>query len=287
MTVETSQIQDEFSAKGYVILRGFFESRVVEAARREIEHWVDREASQFMANGTIDQLHEKAPFETRLIRLVESGAPSRKTIRQELHLPGMFGLFFHRALLDVVEIFLGPEIRLYPNYSVRPKLPDDPMTQVLWHQDAGYTASGQHGRDTSAGGMTEDQLRMINIWTPLVPARPENGCMQFIPGTHKLGIVPHVDRGHYLEIVEDALKPYLDDALDIAVDPGDVVLFSNLLFHMGQPNKSPTIRWSCDWRYQDARQSTMHAERGHIARSRSSPESAVKSADQWAEQMFV
>ena len=287
MTTNTSQIHREFSAKGYVILRGFFEPHVVAAVRAEIERWVDREANQWMADGTIDQLHENAPFETRLIHLMESGAPPRKTIRQELHLPGMFGLFFHPALLDVVENFLGTEIRLYPNYSVRPKLPDDPMTQVLWHQDAGYTASGQHGRDTSAGGMTEDQLRMINVWTPLVPARPENGCMQFIPGTHKLGIVPHTDRGHYLEIVADSLQPYLNDALDIVLNPGDVVLFSNLLFHMGQPNKSATIRWSCDWRYQDARQSTMRTERGHIARSHSSPDSEVKSADEWAELMFV
>ena len=34
----------------------------------------------------------------------------------------------------------------------------------------------------------------------------------------------HVDLGHSLEIVEDELKPYQDDALDIAVDPGDVVM---------------------------------------------------------------
>lgn len=40
---------------------------------------------------------------------------------------------------------------------------------------------------------------MANVWSPLVPGRPENGCMQFIPVTHKPGIVNHVNR-----VVHDA-----------------------------------------------------------------------------------
>jgi|ETNmetMinimDraft_26_1059896.scaffolds.fasta_scaffold106286_2 hypothetical protein len=33
---------------------------------------------------------------------------------------------------------------------------------------------------------------MANVWSPRVSARPENGCMQYIPVTHKLGIVNRV-----------------------------------------------------------------------------------------------
>lgn len=112
-----------------------------------------------------------------------------------------------------MEKLLGPEIRLYPNYTVRPKLPEHAGTQVLWHQDAGYTAGNKHGNDPDAGSMTVEQLRMVNAWGP----------------------VSHMTKEYYLEIVEQELKPRLNDAVDIAVDPGDVVLFSNLLFHMGQP----------------------------------------------------
>ena len=147
----------------------------------------------------------------------------------------MFALFFHHRLLDIVEKLLGPEIRLYPNYTVRPKLPEHAGTQVLWHQDAGYTAGNKHGNDPDAGSMTVEQLRMVNAWAPLVPARQENGCMKFILRTHLLGPVSHTTKEYYLEIVEQELKPRMNDAVDIAVDPGDVVLFSNLLFHMGQP----------------------------------------------------
>ena len=47
-----------------------------------------------------------------------------KSFRPELHLPGLFPLFFHPGVLDVVEAFLGPEIRLYPVQAIfNPKVP--------------------------------------------------------------------------------------------------------------------------------------------------------------------
>jgi ectoine hydroxylase-related dioxygenase (phytanoyl-CoA dioxygenase family) len=204
-----------------------------------------------------------------------------KSFRGELHIAELFPMFFHPRVLDVVEQFLGGEIRLYPNYTARPKLPDWEGTQVLWHQDGGYT----EGVKTDAD-QTVDSLRMINVWSPLVSARVENGCMQFIPGSHKLGVVRHERRTHYLEIAESVLQPRLHEAVDIELDSGDVVLFHNLLFHQGQPNRTKTIRWSLDWRYQDATQPTLRKQNGHIARSHKNPAVAVQSPEQWANLTF-
>jgi ectoine hydroxylase-related dioxygenase (phytanoyl-CoA dioxygenase family) len=110
--------------------------------------------------------------------------------------------------------------------------------------------------------------------------------MQFVPGTHKMGVVDHVHREFYLEIVESELKPRLDSAVDVICNPGDVVLFSNLLFHRGQPNVTQTVRWSADWRYQDATQPTLRVTEGHMARSKAHPEKIVKSADEWRSLVF-
>jgi phytanoyl-CoA hydroxylase len=97
-----------------------------------------------------------------------------------------------------------------------------------------------------------------------------------------LGVVPHVKKQHYLELAPDVLNQYEPQAVNIELDPGDVVLFNNLLFHRGLPNTTQTIRWSLDWRYQDATQPTLRKDQGHIARSRSNPSSAVQSAEEWA-----
>jgi hypothetical protein len=281
--LDMPRLKDLFSREGYVILNGAFEPDVLRDVRAEIAKLVDLHASKLLASGKIKSLFLDEPFETRLFRLYErclDQAP--KLFRAELHGAGLYPLFFHPKVLDVVETILGGEICLYPNYSARPKLPDWEGTQVLWHQDGGYTEQMK-----TAEGSSVEELRMANIWTPLVPARVENGCMQFVPGTHKFGTVPHVQKEHYLEIAPEHLGPRVERAVNIELDPGDVVLFHNMLFHQGLPNRSKSIRWSLDWRYQDATQPTMRKEKGHIARSRKHPEAAVQSPAQWASLSFI
>ena len=239
---------------------------------------VDQLAQRLKSEGKITDLCEREPFETRLIRVIaQSPTSMMSTLRRELHQPHMFELFGHAPLLDVVEMLLGPEVRLYPNYSVRPKLPENPRTEVPWHQDAGYT---------QGGSAETEKLRMVNVWTPLVRATVENGCMQFVPGTHKLGPVPHDKGPIYLIIKDDWLRPRLKDAVNIEMEVGDIVLFSNLLFHVGLPNRSKQIRWSADWRYQDATQSTLRDHSGHLVRSKLHPEQVVKDSADWVSRRF-
>ena len=275
-------LQQEFEERGYVILPNVLEPEVIEGVKAAMEHLVEAEAQKLLGAGKINDNYADEPLATRLYRLYQNNldeAPRR--FKPELHLSGMFPLFFHPRLLDIVESFLGSEIRLYPNYTVRPKFPEWAGHQVLWHQDGGYTEFGD------PDNITVDKLRMVNMWTPLVPVNVENGCMQFIPGTHLLGAVPHEGRTHYLEIVQTTLAPLLDKAVDIVLDPGDVVLFHNMLFHQGLPNRSGEIRWSVDWRYQDATQPTLRAQHGHIARSRSHPATEVHSPEEWASLSFT
>jgi phytanoyl-CoA hydroxylase len=279
---EPGRAVEALDREGYIILRGFFEPGVIEDAKSAMKILVQQQAEQFLAEGRITDTFPNEPFETRLLRLHERELKKAPHVfRPQLHLQGMYGMFFHPRLLDVVERVLGPEIKLYPNYSVRPKFPDHAGTLVLWHQDAAYT----EGKHRATEGSAAD-LRMVNVWAPLVPAREANGCMQFVPGSHKLGLVPHVSREYYLEIVEEVLRERAGQPVSIETDPGDVVLFSNLLFHRGLPNTSRAIRWSADWRYQDAAQSTLRAEHGHLARSRQWPGEVVKSAPHWAQLRF-
>ena len=276
--VDESGLQEAFNRDGYVILKAFLAPGVIEGVREELNVLVDREADRLMAAGRISEDFSDAPFETRIARLFEHCMDVAPTsFRPELHGPRLFDLFFHPQLLDVVQLLLGPEIRLYPNYTARPKFPEWKGTLVLWHQDGGYTAQ-------AADGVAS--LRMVNVWAPLVPASVENGCMQFVPGTHQLGVVPHEKREYYLEIAREELNLRLEQAVSIEVDPGDVVLFHNLMFHCGLPNRTRAVRWSMDWRYQDATQPTMRTHRGHLARSTKTPENIVANREEWASREF-
>src|SRR5688572_26950258 len=133
-------LQEQFSERGYLILSGVVAPSVLDAVREALNHLVERTAEKRLAEGKITHRYENEPFETRLYRLYEGNMVDAPTqFRPELHLPGMFDLFFHPQVLDLVERFLGPEVRLYPNYTVRPKFPEWKGTEVLWHQDGGYT----------------------------------------------------------------------------------------------------------------------------------------------------
>lgn len=278
---------DQFNEDGYVIIPDFFPDQVIQSAKAAAAILVDRFAEKLMADQIItDHFHDE-PFETRLARLCDAApkeaAPS--IFRKELHLPGLYDVFFYPPLLNHMEAILGREIRLYPNYSIRPKLPDHAPTLVLWHQDGGYTYNAH--LDQAHSEEAVDVLRMVNVWAPLVPATEENGCMQFIPGTHTIGLAQHESKQYYLEIAPEDLEPYIDRAVSIELNPGDIVLFHNMLYHQGLPNRSNHIRWSMDWRYQDATQSTLRKEHGHLARSKSHPDQEVKSADQWSRLSFL
>ena len=219
----TDELKARFDEQGYVILQGVIDDSIQADVRRDLNWLVNMHAGKLIEDGLIDDPCLDEPFETRLLKLYENcldRAPD--SFRSELHLPGMYGLFFNPAVLDLAKAILGPEVRLYPNYTARPKLPRHEASLVLWHQDAGYTAAG-YAEKQNTDGLTAADLRMVNVWSPLVPARPENGCMQFIPGTHKLGVVDHVNRKYYLEIIEDQIKPRLDQAVDVVCDPGDIV----------------------------------------------------------------
>jgi hypothetical protein len=81
----------------------------------------------------------------------------------------------HPAVLDAVEDLIGPNILLF-NLAVWPKNAHDPA-YVTWHQDSTY-----FGLDPST---------QVTIWVALSDASVEAGCMEVIPGSHKLGQLHH------------------------------------------------------------------------------------------------
>ncbi|MBA3847503.1 MAG: phytanoyl-CoA dioxygenase family protein [Planctomycetes bacterium] len=267
---------------GFSILRGVFAPQVIAGVRAALERLSDARIARSLADGLIRDAHPDLGFDRRLIAIA---AQHRETVpsffREDLHAAELFPLLAAPVLLDLGERLLGPEIRIYPNYMARPKLPDDQRMLISWHQDAAYTA-GFGVR----GAVPADALRTLNIWAPLVPARRANGCMQAIPGSHRLGLVPHAPfQEIHLAIADHVLAPHVARAVDLACDPGDAIVFHNLLFHRGLPNTADTIRWSVDWRLQDATQPTLRPQRGHLLRSHD-PAAAISSAAGWAAAAF-
>ena len=105
-----------------------------------------------------------------------------------------------------------------------------------WHQDYGYWYKNQF--------MFPDQL--ISVMVALTEANKQNGCLQVIKGSHKLGRVNHGFAGEQvgadMVMVENALKTM--ELVYCEIDPGDALFFHSNLLHRSEANLSDSPRWS-------------------------------------------
>ncbi len=105
-----------------------------------------------------------------------------------------------------------------------------------WHQDYGYWYKNQF--------MFPDQL--ISVMVALTPATKENGCIEVIKGSHKLGRVNHGFAGEQvgadMVMVNNALKTM--DTVHCVMDAGDALVFHSNLLHRSAANLSDDPRWS-------------------------------------------
>lgn len=293
-----------YNREGFVILRGVVDKEAQAGARVALSTLVDDIAQRVVAKGKASSIMQDELFETRLLKLCEKCPEELPNLfRKELHKKEIFDLLCGPVLLKVIRKILSTadDIRIFPNYSARPKTPFG-VHDVVWHQDSGLRADGGPNESPVEERMYAFGLgSVVNCWTPLVPARVENGCMKFVPKSQNLGILPHkiarkydaVDAdgkklkegsaGMYAAQVDpDEMAKIVHDAIDIECDAGDVVLFSNLLVHRGGTNNSDHIRWTFDWRFQDAAKPTHRAEHGHIVWSRKDQTKVCVDGEEWA-----
>lgn len=104
-----------------------------------------------------------------------------------------------------------------------------------WHQDYGYWYKD--------GFLRPD---MISVLTAITPATKENGCLQVIRGSHKMGRIEHGvaggQAGADLERVEEARKR--NELVYVEMNPGDSLFFHSNLLHRSDSNRSESARWS-------------------------------------------
>ena len=129
-------------------------------------------------------------------------------------------------VLDAVEDLIGPDIRLF-HLTVWPKDAHS-GAYVSWHQDATYFAL--------------DPVCHVTAWVALTDASIEAGCMEVVPGSHRLGQLRHADmqdpenllsRGQTLAVDVDRSKTAF-----MPVKAGQFSLHHTHLVHNSRPNRS-------------------------------------------------
>ena len=144
----------------------------------------------------------------------------------------------HKKMLDIVEDLLGPNILCWSSdFFIKPA------------HDPGFVSLHQ---DTTYAGLTPYD-GIVNVWLAFTPSKSANGCLQVVPGTHKLGQLPHTNTfaennllffGQTAELGNEA-----NQIAEIQLKPGEASLHHMAIVHGSQPNHSDIPRVGYVLRY--------------------------------------
>lgn len=111
-------------------------------------------------------------------------------------------------------------------------------TYLPWHQDAGDI-------------WRLDRDPEVTTWVALDPATRANGCVQIIPGSHRLGLLSK--RGSTISQA-DVDRYCRDEEVEyLELEPGEALLLHNWLLHRSDINQTDSPRRALSVCYMDAR----------------------------------
>lgn len=113
----------------------------------------------------------------------------------------------------------------------------------IWHQEVFNMST------YAPGASLLDWKKFIQVFVAVDDHNLENGCLRFLPGSHKLGKVDCEDvvwngHGHKRRVTYDAMKDAYENCgiKNCFMNKGDVLFFNHLLIHGSSSNPSPKNR---------------------------------------------
>ena len=120
------------------------------------------------------------------------------------------------------------------------RLPDRDRLPLLWRQDYPYVQDSEDG---------------LTYWVPLHDCGEREGSLRLAPGSHKLGalpvrlVAPRADGPTpAYELAEPAVAGRFPQ-FSVPLRAGDVLVFSTLLLHADDRNRSGRARWTLQVRH--------------------------------------
>ncbi|MBX3010092.1 MAG: phytanoyl-CoA dioxygenase family protein [Caldilineaceae bacterium] len=101
-----------------------------------------------------------------------------------------------------------------------------------WHQDEAYWSADR-------------EYDALSIWIPLQEATLENGCMQFVPGTHQQEVLPHHPIGNDPRVIGlevDNVEALATNAVACPLPAGGATIHHSRTLHFTGPNHTDAPR---------------------------------------------
>ena len=215
-----------FEDNGYLIRRQIIDTDWLGAIRQELDDLHGRMA--------------EAPADGVGIAWEEGDDPSRPArIRQLMHgelvSPGLDRLIDSPNVLDILRPLMGTDISLFHCKLLMKAARDGTITP--WHQDYAYWV--RHNNEP----------QMVNCMLHIDDANAENGAIQFVPGSHRDGLVEHDRADTSFGVFLPGYFAPREEAVTLDMKAGDAVFFGSLVVHGSAANTSDGDRRACTIAY--------------------------------------
>ena len=190
---------EEFHQQGYTVVRGLL---------------TKQEAAMFLA-----EVERCAVLDSQKAALNSNGIGFAGEIY--LHSAFVRSILTSHAIVNLVDMVAEDDLWVAMDQAVT----KHPGAGVFrWHQDNGY-----------------NQLKCehFQLWVALTETRAQNGALKLVPGSHKLGLLPHTFKGAGQMEFSGTIA---GEHITIDADAGDVILFSSLTLHCTGPNEADSKR---------------------------------------------
>ena len=230
MALSTEQLVF-YADNGYVVVHEMLPPDVLAPVREAISRAVGE--AEPGSKGAANALYEPGANKTAIAR-----TPLRKLNALVPNDPFFHSVAASPDILDIVAQLTGNPQRIML-YSDQVFLkPAHCGSAKPLHQDNSYFRVTPHSHG-------------VTCWIAVDDATEENGCMRYIPGSHKLGLLPHkqISAAHLTPEANDLGEP-----VPVPISAGAAIFHHLLTLHSSEVNRSPYPRraWALHYANRDA-----------------------------------
>jgi len=221
---EIANIKQDYDRDGFVFLRGFVQGRALDEWR---ERAIKLSTELFERQRKGENIDPKGLKRVGTHKMRKGRNPGEGNVLKNLQ---------HHDAWFKHQLNAGGHVPL-----VRALVEDElvPATAAWFDKRAGSRQKIAPHRD--AIGRPEEPHAGATIWIALDPADPENGCLHYGRGSHRLDFP--------LDIFIEGFDEDTDSAVPATVQPGDAVIHNALTVHWSRGNHSDRPRRAVSFFY--------------------------------------
>jgi hypothetical protein len=178
----------------------------------------------------------RAEFDRLLKAQLAAGKDSYSISSAHLRHAVAHDILTNPTIVAHVRDLLGPNVIGWGSHFFC-KMPGDGK-RVSWHQDAAYWPL--------------TPTKSCTVWLAIDDADSGNGCMRFIPGSHRSGVIETAasaaEEGNVLDQTVQGAERF-GEPVDDELRAGEFSLHADLLLHGSEPNDSERRRCGLTLRY--------------------------------------